>query len=279
MMPKRLAEPGSDATDLERRLLAARVDPKPSTRDRRLVWERLIVGLAAAPDAAETSPPQEAPLARDVSSAPGPSPVLMPTPWTPMLLSGGVGIVIGVAATIGYFALRGPDSAPARRDLPNPVDTAAAVTASPAAANPVLATSAQPPPAPVASVQTREPRGAQRPTASGASSRETPEPASVASRLREEATLLRQAREQLGRGALAQAAASLAESRSRFPDSRLLPERDALTIELLMRQGRNDEAAASARVFLTKYPHSPHALQVTRALETRAEPKPPPLRR
>lgn len=262
MMPKRLAEPGSDATDFERRVLAARVDPKPGERERRLVWERLIVGVAAPPDRAGASPPQEAP----------PSPVLPTTPWTALLLSGGLGMLIGVAATIGYFSLQSPESA-SGRDAPNPVDTTAAVATAPEAAKLVPAASGQlPPSTPVESLQVLEARGAPEravPVGSGVSVRESPEPASVASRLREEATLLRQAREQLGRGAVGQAAASLAESRARFPDSRLLPERDALTVELLLRQGRNNEAASLARAFLSKYPHSPHAVQVTRALETR----------
>ena len=93
----------------------------------------------------------------------------------------------------------------------------------------------------------------------------------AASRLRQEAALLREAREQLGRGSLSEASNTLAKSHTEFPHSRLLQEREALTIELYMRQGRKLEARSLARAFLSKYPHSPHAAQVRRALEAGPE--------
>lgn len=91
-------------------------------------------------------------------------------------------------------------------------------------------------------------------------------PELAASRLREEAALLRQAREELGRGALDDAEMSLQSSLMRFPDSKLQQEREALTIELLVRRGLTTRAASAARAFLQKYPHSPHAARVRRAL-------------
>lgn len=70
------------------------------------------------------------------------------------------------------------------------------------------------------------------------------------------------------RGAVAEAAETLRESRATFPESRLSQERDALTIELTVRQGRTLEARSLARAFLSKHPQSPHAAQVRRVLET-----------
>lgn len=45
-------------------------------------------------------------------------------------------------------------------------------------------------------------------------------------------------------------------------------ERDALTIELTVRQGRTLEARSLARTVLSKHPQSPHAAEVRRVLET-----------
>jgi outer membrane protein assembly factor BamD (BamD/ComL family) len=91
------------------------------------------------------------------------------------------------------------------------------------------------------------------------------------SQLRQEAALLRRAREQLGRGALTEASSTLTESRVAFPESRLSQEREALTIELYVRQGRLLEARTLARVFLSRHPQSPHAAQVRRALATTSQ--------
>ncbi|HWO09869.1 MAG TPA: outer membrane protein assembly factor BamD, partial [Polyangiaceae bacterium] len=91
-------------------------------------------------------------------------------------------------------------------------------------------------------------------------------PASAASQLSEEAALLREARSRLAHGDLQGASEVLATSKAKFPNSRLAQEREAATIELLRRSGDSATAAARARAFLSRYPQSPHARQVERAL-------------
>jgi outer membrane protein assembly factor BamD (BamD/ComL family) len=86
--------------------------------------------------------------------------------------------------------------------------------------------------------------------------------ASAASRLKEEAALLRRARAELRAGALAQAFATLEASRREFTAPELTQEREALAIELLYRSGERAAAAKRAQDFLARYPESPHATGV-----------------
>lgn len=279
MTTKRLVDPNSDASELERRLLAAATDPKPREGDRKAVWQRLMLGLTELPDAALGGADGGAPLPvePDLGAAPAPLPAPAPSlvpalPWAPVLLSGVLGLAVGVVATTSFFLLRDDASPPAS---PAPASTA---SSSPSVATVEPRTASTPdqdavePPAraespPSVPVEKLSP--ATRPNAPRPES-ETAAPApsvDVASQLRQEAGLLRRAREQLGRGALTEASKALAASRAQFPDSRLSQERDALTIELFVRQGRTHEATSLARAFLSKHPHSPHAAQVRRALE------------
>lgn len=270
MTTKRLVDSGSDATELERRLLAASTDPKPRQSDRAAVWQRLMLGLADAPEADPANLTDESLPAP--SPAPSPSPSLgPPLPWAPLVLSGVVGLAVGVVATTSFFLLR-DDASPARPTAP----VSSVIGSAPAASVEQRATGT-----PVR--DSVEPRGAEslpsvevEPMLPPTRPQAPPGPQAAASapldgatsRLRQEAALLRRAREQLGRGALTEASNTLTESRLAFPESRLSQEREALTIELYVRQGRTLEARTLARVFLSKHPQSPHAPQVRRALET-----------
>ena len=84
----------------------------------------------------------------------------------------------------------------------------------------------------------------------------------AASRLKEEAALLRRARAELRSGALTAAFATLEASRREFTAPELFQEREALSIELLHRSGERAAAAARAREFLSRFPESPHAATV-----------------
>jgi hypothetical protein len=83
-----------------------------------------------------------------------------------------------------------------------------------------------------------------------------------ASRLREEAQVLKRARDSLRRGDLAGAFAALEVARSQFQDGALGEEREALTIELLAKSGQRDAARARADAFLSAFPRSPYAARV-----------------
>jgi len=269
MTTKRLVDPGSDATELERRLLAASTEPKPKQSDRAAVWQRLMLGLVEAPEADPAMLPDES--LPPAPPPPVPSPALAPPlSWPPLVLSGVFGLTVGVVATASFFLLR-EDVAPAAPAHSADASAPTASVAPPATETPghgsvePSSTEASRSEAAVESVQPPARASAPRP---GAEAAEPAPSASPASQLFQEAALLRRAREQLGRGALTEASNTLTESRVKFPESRLAQEREALTIELTMRQGRTLEASTLARVFLSKHPHSPHAVQVRRALET-----------
>lgn len=260
MTTKRLVDPGSDATELERRLLAASTDSKPRQSDRAAVWQGLMLGLMDAPEVDPASLPEASLPALPASVA--------PLSWGPLVLSGVVGLAVGVAATTSFFLLR-DDASPAAPTAPvnSVIGSAPAASVEQYSAE-STARPASPPGAAVEQVQPSTRPNAARPTAAATAS--VPSDGAT-SRLRQEAALLRLAREQLGRGALTEASNALMESRVAFPDSRLSQEREALTIELYVRQGRTLEASSLARAFLSKHPHSPHAAQVRRALETTSQ--------
>lgn len=259
MILKRLADPDSDATELERRLLASPTDPKPRDNDRAAVWQRLMLGLTELPVADATRIPDD-----PVPSAPAPSPTAASS-WGPLVLTGLLGLAVGVVATTSFFLLRGGES-PSSALAPV---SSVSVSARAVAIEPNGRAFTEVPPA-APSVAVGEPAPAKRrgpnDSAERAGHSASGGGATAASRLRQEAALLRQARGQLGRGSLDEASNTLAKSRTAFPDSTLAQEREALTIELYMLQGRTLEAQSLASVFLAKYPHSPHAAQVRRAL-------------
>jgi hypothetical protein len=86
--------------------------------------------------------------------------------------------------------------------------------------------------------------------------------AQPASRLREETTLLREARQALRQGDNATALRVLDECRRRFPAGTLEQERERLAIEALLKGGRAREASTRAAEFLRKYPDSPHTNEI-----------------
>ena len=98
--------------------------------------------------------------------------------------------------------------------------------------------------------------------ASVASFESADERALAASRLKEEAALLRRARSELRAGALSAAFATLEASRQKFTAPELSQEREALAIELLYRSGERTAAAARAREFLARFPGSPHGAAI-----------------
>lgn len=82
-----------------------------------------------------------------------------------------------------------------------------------------------------------------------------------------ELALLRAAREALGRGAPAEALASLEQHARRFPSGHLLEERMLLRAQAQCALGRREEARASAAALMEKFPGSPHAGTVARLCE------------
>jgi outer membrane protein assembly factor BamD (BamD/ComL family) len=83
-----------------------------------------------------------------------------------------------------------------------------------------------------------------------------------ASHLRDESAMILGARRVLRAGDPARALTLLDAARTRFPDGGLVQEREALTIEALVRSGQRALATKRAEAFLRDYPKSPHGADV-----------------
>jgi hypothetical protein len=93
-------------------------------------------------------------------------------------------------------------------------------------------------------------------------------PPDAASRLREEALLVRSAERLLGSDP-ARALALTEERRRRFPAGALDQEADVVAIEALLKLGRRDAAAARASRFEARYPGSVHARRLRALIGTK----------
>ncbi|WP_437902429.1 hypothetical protein WME95_27930 [Sorangium sp. So ce327] len=198
----------------------------------------------AAPVSAPVSPQEDRGLAAQAEPAPAEPPPAERAPAEPPPVEA---------------PLRSRPLPPAEAPLPNrsPARTgprAAATPASPGA--PLLERAASAPPAARADVLEAAPApeatGAEL-GAEGASS-----PGLRESRLREELTLLGDARAALRRGDASGALRIAEQARLRFPGGALAQEREALTIEALWQSGDRAAAAQRASAFLLAYPSSPH---------------------
>ena len=149
-----------------------------------------------------------------------------------------VAFALGAAVGAGLHAALIHEPAPrvvyVDRMVPAPVPTGAPAPAAPAAAPAVpVASSSTPAAAPV------------------------PGPSSVrASQLSAERVLLDEARAALAQGEPARALEKLERHRRTFPAPLLGEERDAMTVQALVKVGRGDEARARAEAFRRRYPDS-----------------------
>lgn len=84
---------------------------------------------------------------------------------------------------------------------------------------------------------------------------EAPEPAAPSSLVREQ-RLLSEARGALRAGDFAATARGIARHRQDFPNGQLAEAREVLGIQLLVRQGRTDDARAATRRFRARFPQS-----------------------
>jgi hypothetical protein len=89
-----------------------------------------------------------------------------------------------------------------------------------------------------------------------------PRPSAAPPTVQEEARLVGRAREALRGGDPALALQRLEEIRLRFPGGVVRQEREALTIEALVRLGRRDDAARRAAAFVREFPASPYVTRV-----------------
>ena len=278
--PKRWIDEHSDADDFERAILRSELDAAPPPDASSDVLKRVMAVVAPVGPGA-------------------PSPVGTVEPATGGLLGAGaiakgaatlgglgkgfaLGVGVSIAAATGSHFLGAGPLATAPTPSSMAIQAPSASSASPTAARPFEAAPAAPANDPTHEPQTEPnslPRAAtqvgaartattqspavvQPPGASSIASFPSEEAALAASRLKEEAALLRRARAELRAGALAQAFATLEASRRAFTAPELTQEREALAIELLYRSGERAAAASRARDFLARFPESPHAAAI-----------------
>ena len=251
-----IADPGRPES--ERALLQLGADIAPPRDAEARVWLALVgaIGVPAAAGAADTST-QTTSTTTTTTAAKAKAGLT------------GVKIAAIVATLAALTALAALGSylvgavKDARPQAPVATAPAAATPSQPAAAAVAPPEDAPPPteivPARPAPGTRRPPRDQLRPRAAAGPSTTAPSPAT---RLREETTLIRDARQALRAGDAARALRILDECRRLFPAGVLQQERERLAIEALIKDGRAAEASARAAAFLRKYPDSPHAGEI-----------------
>ena len=242
--PRRWTDDGGEATLLERELVGAGRAAGPSPEQKRAVWGALA-GQATPPATGRGAPPTSGPAA---------------SIGLTLLKGTGIVVLLGAGIVASYRTMLRPGGGPAAR--PTPI-AAVAQAPAPALPEPPQPPSASPPAAGEPSAEGRRSgkvaHSASRPNAAAA--KELAESAR-ASQLREEIATILDARRVLRAGDPARALTLLDAARARFPDGILAQEREALTIEALVRSGQRALATKRAEVFLREYPKSPHGADV-----------------
>jgi len=278
--PKRWIDEQSDADDFERALLRSELDVAPPADMETDVLKRVMAVVAPVAPGIPGGPTVPVAPAAGGIAATG---ALAKSAATLGGLGKGfaLGVGVSIAAATGNHFLA--SNSPASRPVPSStvvlaVPSAAPMVAKPShlVAPPLELPAADSPEQPASRTPLDSPSSgvaANPPTVQAPVTEPTPAAASVASfpsdgpalaasRLKEEAALLRRARAELRAGALAQAFATLEASRRSFTAPELTQEREALAIELLYRSGERTAAATRARDFLARFPESPHAAAV-----------------
>jgi hypothetical protein len=251
---------------LERAVLRIGINPQVPVGAREQGWQRLSVALAGSTAATLAAKPAAALMIETTVAAGGKAAVssIVSVGFLKGVLAGVVGCVL-VQSGVSWL-----------RSAEDTGESAAPVASVTAAPTRVTSSPAQPGlDAPIPSV-TPEPRrwapASERPL--GAASAPSPhvntpamadfslDSSGAASALAREAALLRHARSALLAGNVGGALAVLEQSQRDVKNPQLLPEREALLIEVLYRSGRRAEGAGRAREYLTRFPESPHAGKV-----------------
>jgi len=242
--PVRLVADAS-APDAERVLLRHGVDIAPPGDAEARVWQGLAgaLGVAAAATAAEAS-------AKTITAG------------TKVAAAGMTGAKIaavavalaGLVATGGYLLLAGGSSRP-----PGGAPPTAGVA--PAPQVPPPSAPLPPPPGAAPPAEAQPAPAVSQPEKSGPPVH-TATIRGSAIRLKEETTLIRDARQALRQGDAARSLRLLDECRRLFPHGVLEQERERLAIEALGKSGRTSEASARAAAFLRRHPDSPHADEI-----------------
>jgi hypothetical protein len=237
--PRRWTDEGAEATALERDLVSAGRDAGPSREQKRTMWGAI---------ASQAIPPATGPGAAPASGAAA-------STGLTVIKGAAILVLLGAGVVASYRTMRGP--------IP-PLTRSSAPATAPAAPPPPSEQPASASPPPVGAPAAEGPRSmkvaahaAPRPNAVAALAENT-----RASHLRDESAMILGARRVLRAGDPARALTLLDAARTRFPDGGLVQEREALTIEALVRSGQRALATKRAEAFLRDYPKSPHGADV-----------------
>jgi hypothetical protein len=240
--------------DSERGLLVegANIAPPRGAEDR--VWLALVgaIGVGAAGAAAEaTTGTVTATTTTTTSTA-----AKVEAGLTPVKIVGLAAVLAAAVAVATYLAGAWGDGHKPTSVAPvAPAETSAVVPPQPPPLPPAAETPAVDEAAPTGAAERARPApGVRHPVRSA-----TP---AAANPLRQEITLIKEARQALREGHAAHALRVLEECRRLHPDGVLVQERERLTVEALIAAGRAAEASARAAAFLRRYPDSPHAGEV-----------------
>jgi len=245
--PRRWTDAGGEATALERDLVSAGRDAGPSREQKRTMWGAI---------ASQATPPATGPGAAPASGAAA-------STGLTVIKGATILVLLGAGIVASYRTMRGP--------IPPRTQSSAPATAP--AGPPPPPPDEQPPgvsPTPVGAPAAEGPRPVK------VAAHSSPRPSAVAaaahtettraSQLREESAMILGARRVLRAGDPARALALLDAARTRFAEGGLVQEREALTIEALVRSGQRALATKRAEAFLRAYPKSPHGADVKRVV-------------
>ena len=239
--PRRWTDEGGEATALERELVGAGRDAGPSREQKRTMWGAIAGQATPRGDGAQ---------------APRRPPGAAASTGLTVLKGTTIVVLIGAGIVASYRTMRRPvaphhavvRTRAARRRRRTTSHSRRARRRPPslirAAEGPRSVKVAHPTPRPNAAATTALAENAR------------------ASQLREESAMILDARRVLRAGDPARALTLLDAARARFPDGILVQEREALTIEALVRSGQRALATKRAEAFLRDYPKSPHGADV-----------------
>lgn len=269
--PKRWSEDDGELGADELRLLRAGLRPDVPRGAKRAVWVALAAQLPSAVAAATTAAASTGAASALTGAA--------------LVKAAGIGVLLG-ATTVTAVTVVERHATPARPAAPARALAAAssALRTSPRARGPVapVTSAARPaesvavPPgasaAPVSPERARTPAASTEPTrlatpVPGATPVATFPDETARSQHDAESRKVAAARSLLRSGQPRAALLVLDEARRDFPNGELTQEREALAIEALRALGSTTEARRRAEAFLARYPASPHATLVRRALQ------------
>jgi hypothetical protein len=240
--PRRWTDDGGEASAFERDLVVAGRDAGPSQEQKRMMWGAI---------AAQAIPP---------AAGQGAAPASGSAAFAGLTVAKGAVIValIGAGIVASYRTMRGPIS---------PITQPSAPAPAPAPhEQPQLPSES---PAPGDEPSAEAPRSVKiahsTPRQNAAATKEVVENAR-ASQLREESEMILGARRVLRAGDPLRALTLLDVARARFPEGILVQEREALSIEALVRSGQRALATKRAEAFLRAFPKSPHGADVKRVV-------------